>query len=80
MNGYEDHTHSFIIKIWTEKTTEETGRITWRGHITHVPDGERRYLKNLDDIQFFIKPYLERVGIQFGLSDRMERWLKRWIG
>ncbi len=58
-------THSFIVKLWLEETAEENGRATWRGHITHVPSGTRRYLKDLEDIVSFIKPYLEAMGVKF---------------
>lgn len=66
MSLLEDHTHSFIVKVWLEETAAEAGRATWRGHITHVPSGERRYLKDLDDITSFIVPYLESMGVEFG--------------
>lgn len=57
-------TQSFIVKIWLEETAEEAGRATWRGHITHVPSNERRYLKNLDEIESFITPYLKKMGVR----------------
>jgi len=60
----ESNTHSFVIKVWLEETAEEAGRATWRGHITHVPSGERRYLKDLDDITAFIASYLKGMGIE----------------
>jgi hypothetical protein len=60
-------THSFIVKLWLEETAEEAGRDVWRGHITHVPSGERRYLKNLDAIETFIAPYLNRMGLKLDL-------------
>ena len=61
----ESNTHSFIVKIWLEETLEEDGRATWRGHITHVPSGERRYFKQLDDLLAFIVPYLRKMGVNF---------------
>jgi hypothetical protein len=60
----EFSTHSFIIKIWLEETAEEAGRTTWCGHITHIPGGERRYLKNLEEINAVITPYLREMGIE----------------
>jgi hypothetical protein len=56
---------SFIIKIWLEETAEEAGRATWRGHITHVPSGQRQYIQHLDRISTFIVPYLEAMGVEF---------------
>ena len=78
MDLYETNTHSFIVKIWLEETVEETGRVMWRGYITHVPSGERRYLENLDDIAAFIIPYLEGMGVELGIQWRVKQWLKRW--
>jgi hypothetical protein len=60
--------HSFIVKVWIEETAQEAGQATWRGHITHVPGGERRYLQELQEIPIFIKPYLEALGVQFSSS------------
>jgi hypothetical protein len=73
----EEYTHSFIVKIWLEETAEEAGHATWRGHITHVPSGERRYVEDLQDIITFIVPYLEKLGVKFGLGWRLKRELKR---
>jgi hypothetical protein len=61
---FEATAHSFIVRMWVEETVEEAGRTMWRGHITHVPTGERRYLRNLGDITLFIIPYLQGMGIQ----------------
>jgi hypothetical protein len=73
----ESHTHSFIVKIWLEETLEEDGRAIWRGYITHVPGGERRYLKRLNDILIFIMPFLNQMGVRSSLLGRMQQWLKR---
>ncbi|MEJ2557400.1 MAG: hypothetical protein P8186_14425 [Anaerolineae bacterium] len=77
MDCPEEYTHSFIVKIWLEETAEEAGRATWRGHITHVPSGKRRYLQNVDDIVTFIAPYLEGMGVKLGIWWRVRRWLNR---
>ena len=61
-----------------EETPEGAGQAVWRGHITHVPSGRRRYVKDLDDILAFIAPYLEAVGVEFGFWWRVRLWLKRW--
>lgn len=58
--------HSFIVKIWLEETVAGTDVAVWRGLITQVPSGDRRYLENLDEIGAFILPYLERMGVKFG--------------
>ena len=65
----EFHVHSFIVKVWLEEDATKNSGTIWHGHITHVPSGEKRYLKNLDEIALFIQPYLEAMGIRFDLSD-----------
>ncbi len=71
----EWQTHSFIVKIWLEETFEETGTARWRGHVTHVPSGERRYLKDLSDIGIFILPYLDSMKVRSGFRWRVWKWL-----
>ena len=73
----ESDTESFVVKVWLEETVEETGRAKWRGHVTHVTSGERRYLESLSGIVDFIKPYLERWGVSFGVFPRFVRFLYR---
>lgn len=77
MEPFESQSHSFIIKIWCETTGKlRPGRI-WRGHITHVPSNERRYLKNLHDITVFIIPYLQTMGVSLTIWMRMKQWMRR---
>jgi len=71
----EFNVHSFIVKVWLEEEATNNSDTVWHGHISHVPSGEKRYLKNLDEIALFIQPYLEAMGVRFGLSDRIRRWL-----
>jgi hypothetical protein len=78
MDLSETYIHSFIVRIWIEETAEEVSRAVWRGHITHIPSGERRYVEDLDAIVVFIAPYLEAIGVKFDLSWRVKRWLKQW--
>jgi hypothetical protein len=59
MDQREGQTHSFIIRLWLEETVGETGQPVWRGHVTHVPSGERRYVQDLNQILAFVAPYLE---------------------
>lgn len=75
---FELNTHPFIVKIWLEETAQEAGRATWRGHITHVPSGRRRYLQDLGDILAFIIPYLESMGVRIKKRWRVAEWLKWW--
>ena len=60
----ESNAYSFIVKVWLEETANQTTRALWRGHITHVLTGERRYLQDLDQISAFIAPYLKEMGVK----------------
>lgn len=73
----ESNSQSFIVKIWVEERAVGTYRGFWRGHITHVSSGRRRYLENLDEIEDFIAPHLEEMGVKLGVRWRMRSWLKR---
>ena len=76
MDTYESNTHSFIVKVWLEDNDEKNERPTWRGHVTHVPSNQRRYVDDLNGISKFISSYLERMGVGVG-----ERWrgLRGWL-
>jgi hypothetical protein len=63
MDSFQLENHSFIIRIWREDTSDSPDTSIWRGHITHVPSGERRYLQKLEDITSFVKPYVENMGV-----------------
>ena len=80
MDETESEAQSFIVRIWVEERAEEAGRGVWRGHITHVPSGRRRYLKNLDEIGDFIAPHLESMGVKLGRRWRLRRLLRRLMG
>jgi hypothetical protein len=68
---YELNTHAFVIKIWLEDG------LRWRGHITHVPSGERRYIEELGEVDDFILPYLEKMGIQRKTLEQLCSRLRR---
>lgn len=77
MDLFEESTHSFIIKIWREWTGKKSKPATWRGHITHVPDGEQRVVSGFDDISDFILPYIEAIGVRSSCWTRGSRWLRK---
>lgn len=72
---FEVDTHSFVIKIWLEETAEEAGHVTWRGQITHVPSGEKRYVQELPEISRFIWSFLEKMGVKSGLKQKFLLYL-----
>lgn len=63
MDLYESHLHSFIIKLRLEEGTEELKRTAWSGQIKHIPGGEYRYVRSLEEISDFIRPYLTSAGV-----------------
>jgi hypothetical protein len=70
--------HSFIIKIWSESPSPGSGARIRRGSITHVPDGRRRTIADLEEIRDFISAYLIDMGVQPPPWSRLVRWLRRW--
>ncbi|HLF84169.1 MAG TPA: hypothetical protein VI837_08350 [Blastocatellia bacterium] len=79
MDLSDPNTHSFIVKIWIERAPEGRRSADWRGHITHVPSGQRQYLKDLREIRQFMLPYLKVMGADVGRLGRAKRWLKRLV-
>jgi hypothetical protein len=76
-SGVEPTTNSFIVKIWVEETAEEGGVARWRGHITHVPSGQRRYFEDLDNVPLFMAPYLETMNVHLGIRWKIRKYLHR---
>lgn len=75
MEPTEPHTQSFILKIWLEEDQASAADTIWRGHITHVPGGEKRYVQSLADIDRFIVQYLRRLGVRIEWRGRLGRYL-----
>lgn len=76
MPFFESRTHSFVVRIWLEEEPGEKGG-QWRGHITHVEDEDRRYLRSLEDVPAYIAPYLKSWGVKLKPCLRMALWLSR---
>lgn len=74
----ESKVHSFIVKLWLEDAGDETGSAVWRGHVTHVPSGKRRYLRKLEDIVSVVESYVAEIGGDSARGSRDRRWLKPW--
>ena len=68
--------HSFVVKLWLEESNDEPAKVDWHGYITHVPGGERRYLKKLSDVSDFIASYLKEMGVEPGAQLRVLRCLR----
>ena len=49
---------SFVVHLWQEEAASEEHQATWRGSITPVPDGKRRYFTNVNEIPDLIAAHL----------------------
>ena len=58
MDPVEPNIHSFIVKVWQEVVVGDADEQGWRGYITHVPSGTRRYFEDLAEILAFVQPTL----------------------
>jgi hypothetical protein len=56
---------SFILKIRVEQPDEKANGAypDWRGQITHIPSGEQRYVKSLNEVTEFIQAHLATLGV-----------------
>lgn len=52
MGSEEAKPHLFVMRIWVDPEQAPAGLS--RGLIEHVPSGERRYFRDLGEIQTFI--------------------------
>ncbi len=59
MQSAETNNHSFIVRFWLEEQETAQQPSKWRGHITHVPSGERQHLEKPEAILEFIMPFLQ---------------------
>ena len=64
MSLLEDHTASFIVRIWRERGEGLKVSQEWRGAIEHVQSGRRNFFRDLREIANFMKPHLEQIGIE----------------
>jgi hypothetical protein len=52
---------SFIVHLWKEESDANESLAGWRGHITSVPNGERHYFSDINEIPNFLRTYLETL-------------------
>ncbi|HEX5703532.1 MAG TPA: hypothetical protein VFX97_10075 [Pyrinomonadaceae bacterium] len=76
METPESKVHSFIVKLWLEVPNDRKRPPSWRGQVTHVPSGKRRYLQRLQDIVTFVGTYVPELNWMHGSRDR--RWFRSW--
>jgi hypothetical protein len=59
----EDHTASFIVRIWRELGESAPGSQEWRGSIEHVQSGKKVFFRELKAIAEFMEGPLAEIGI-----------------
>ena len=74
---FEDDTHVFIVRTWTEHREIAGALPQWRGTIEHVPSGKRQSLKKVKEICQFIQPYLSERMMPSKSHWRFMPWLDR---
>jgi len=64
----EESSAAFIVRVWVEAREVEGAPVTWRGSIEHVASGRVKYLAELEEIGWFIRPFLEAMRVGFSES------------
>ena len=59
MGDFDHDACSFVIRLWREVSDGERGPHEWRGWITHVQSGERKFFQDTADILLFVNKYLK---------------------
>lgn len=59
MGSEEDRPHLFVLRIWVDPA--QAPAMLSRGLIEHVPSGERRYFRDLGEIQAFVTSRLSTL-------------------
>lgn len=54
------HTILFSVKIWLEEPATATSPTLWRGHVTNLMSGERRYFQSLVQLDAYIEQFIEQ--------------------
>ena len=78
MASIQEKDQTFIVRLWIEPDGGDNTVSQWRGVIENVQNGNRRYLRDLDQITAFIAPYLERMGVAISSPRKWRKWFLRW--
>ncbi len=57
--SYARRNHTFIVRLWLEPRDKLGAEPEWRGEVEHVPSGQSRHVRGVDDAARFITSYLE---------------------
>jgi len=58
MTATHDARHIFIVRVWFEPREIEGAALQLRGSVEHVPSGERRSVKALEEVMAFMVRFL----------------------
>ena len=64
MEQPDNHTESFVVRIWLERREIADALPEWRGVVEHVATGKRKYILNLDSIVIFMAEYMQGWGVK----------------
>ena len=78
LEPYENITRVFWIKI--ELTENQKSDRQPLGDIRDVMSGEKQPIFKLQDIIYFMIPYLETIGAKPSLSWKIANWMRCFIG
>ena len=70
-----EDSQSFLVRIWRENGKNSADSF-WRGHITNVLSGKRKYVQSFDGIVEFIAGYFPAMGVSLNLTWRCRLWLQ----
>ncbi len=62
LSPFDDGSYVFIVRIRQEVREIPDAPPEWRGVIEHVPNGERRYFRNLNEMTAFIAHFVPGIG------------------
>ncbi len=74
MATFEDNTHVFIVRIWSEPREIEDAPVEWRGVVEHLFSGDKHYLKDLAEIITFIAQHTEELQVEIEPNQPEEPW------
>jgi len=70
------------VRLWQDDEPSESSHSPWRGHVTHVPDGQPVYARQPDDVPTVLAGQIGECGIRLGWVWRMRvvlhGWTTRW--
>ncbi len=61
VSPFDDGTQVFIVRVWREAREIPGAQPEWRGVVEHVPSGERRFFKELEEIIRFMSSYVPHM-------------------